>query len=257
MSSLVMTAIKFASLVALVYAGLCAALFLFQRSLIYLPHPPSNSDSAHTIAVEVAGEKLHVLVHRSDMPDAILYFGGNAEDVSSSMPDMQAAFPDHALYLPRYRGYGGSSGKPSEAALFSDALALFDMARKQHQNIVVVGRSLGSGVAVYLASMRPVSRLVLVTPFDSILELAQNLYPFFPVRWLLLDRFESGKYAAAVTVPTRIIAAERDEVVPRRSTEKLFHRFGTGVADMKIVTGAGHNDISWSPEYVKFLQGGP
>jgi hypothetical protein len=255
MSSLVVTSIKFVSLAALLYAGLCVALFIFQRTLLYLPHPPTNKNSAQTIKVEIDGEKLLVIAHRSDTPDAILYFGGNAEDVSLSMPDMQSAFPDHALYLPRYRGYGGSSGKPSEAALFSDALALFDMVRKNHQNITVIGRSLGSGVAVYLASMRPTSRLVLITPFDSIVELAEGLYPFFPVRWLLLDRFESGKYAAAITAPTRIIAAERDEVVPRRSTEKLFQRFGAGVADMKIVTGAGHNDISRSPDYILFLQG--
>lgn len=254
MSSFVMTAIKFASLAALVYVGLCGVLFFFQRSLLYLPHPSSDTDPAHTITVAVAGAELQVVAHRSDAPDAILYFGGNAEDVSSSMPNLQTAFPDHALYLPRYRGYGGSSGKPSEAALFGDALEIFDLIRKNHQNITVIGRSLGSGVAVHLASARPVSRLVLITPFDSIVELAEDLYPFFPVRWLLLDRFESGKYAASVTAPTRIIAAERDDVVPRRSTEKLFQSFGTGVADMKIVTGAGHNDISWSPDYIKFLR---
>lgn len=257
MSSLVVTTIKFASLAALVYAGLCAALFLFQRSLLYLPHPPTSKHSAQTITVEVEGAKLEVVSHRSGTPDAILYFGGNAEDVSSSMPEMQSAFPDQAIYLPRYRGYGGSSGKPSEAALFSDALALFDLVRKNHQNITVIGRSLGSGVAVHVASLRPVKRLVLITPFDSILELAEGLYPFFPVRWLLRDRFESGKYAAAVTAPTRIIAAEHDEVVPRSSTEKLFHRFGAGVADIKIVTGAGHNDISGGPDYMNYLQNRP
>nr|WP_319588188.1 alpha/beta hydrolase [uncultured Desulfobulbus sp.] len=188
-------------------------------------------------------------------PDALLYFGGNAEDVSSSLPSLAQAFPDHALYLPHYRGYGGSSGKPSETALFADALALFDKAKNEHSKIVVIGRSLGSGVAVYLASQRPVARLVLVTPYDSIQGLATRQFPYLPVHWLLLDKFESGKYAPKVTAPTLVIAAEHDEVIPRASTEALCTRFSGGVAALKVVGGTGHNTISESPAYIALMQG--
>ena len=190
-------------------------------------------------------------------PKALLYFGGNAEDVSYSLPSFSAAFPDHAVYLLHYRGYGGSSGNPSEAALFADALALFDKVHIDHQNIMVVGRSLGSGVAVHLASMRPVTRLILVTPYHSLQELAAQQFPYFPVRWLLLDKFESWRYAERIAIPTLVVAAEHDEVISRASTEALHKHFRTGVAAFKVVAGTSHNTISQSPEYMRLLRGVP
>src|SRR5260370_41081884 len=94
-----------------------------------------------------------------DGSHALIYFGGNAEDVSLNMPSLSAGFPDSAIYLLHYRGYGGSSGRPSEGALFADALTLFDQVHSKHPDVDVVGRSLGSGIAVYVASLRPVTRL--------------------------------------------------------------------------------------------------
>ena len=91
---------------------------------------------------------------------------------------------------------------------------------------MVVGRSLGSGVAAYLASKRPVSRLVLVTPFDSVLEVAARSFWFVPVRWLLRDKFESTEYTPAITAPTTIIAAEHDVEIPRPHTEALLRHSG-------------------------------
>jgi uncharacterized protein len=243
-----------ASLIAVAYVGLCAALFTFQRSLIYFPQPRSLAAGAATITLPIDGGDVIVTVRPNSGPDALLYFGGNAEDVTYSLPELSTAYPGHALYLLHYRGYGGSSGAPSEAALFADALALFDSIRAEHKDVTVVGRSLGSGVAVYLASLRPVSRLILVTPYDSIQDLAMRQFPIFPVRWLLLDRFESWKYAAQVTAPTLLVAAEHDEVIPRASTELLLTRFRAGVATLKVVAGTGHNTISGSPEYIPLLQ---
>jgi uncharacterized protein len=248
------TVLAVAGFAALVYLGLCAALFLFQRSMIYFPQPGSAATRAAAIKLK---DDVLVTAHAVDNPDAILYFGGNAEDVSYSLPGLSMAFPGRALYLMNYRGYGGSAGKPSEAALFADALALFDEVRPRHRNIVVVGRSLGSGVAVYLASLRPVARLVLVTPYDSLQDLAARHYPFFPVRWLLLDRFESSRYARQVTAPTLLIVAERDEIIPRASAEALLRRFPPGVATLEIVGGAGHNTVSEHPGYTALLRGPP
>jgi hypothetical protein len=106
-----------------------------------------------------------------------------------------------------------------------------------------------------LASRRPVARLVLVTPYESIQGLAARQFPYLPVHWLLLDKFESGKYAPKVTAPTLVIAAEHDEVIPRASTEVLCTRFSGGVATLKVVAGTGHNTISESPAYIPLLQG--
>jgi uncharacterized protein len=246
--------VTFVAIAALVYLGLCALLFLYQRSLIYFPHQPSPGSGSVTFTLSVDGAQLLVTARRHSGPNALIYFGGNAEDVSHSLPSLSAAFPDYAVYLLNYRGYGGSSGKPSEAALFADALTLFDRVHADHPNVVVVGRSLGSGVAVHLASLRPVARLVLVTPYDSIQALAASQFPYVPVRWLLLDKFESWKYAERVTVPTLVIAAEYDEVIPRKNTEALYRRFRTGVASFKVIAGTSHNTISESPEYIPLLQ---
>ena len=151
-------------------------------------------------------------------------------------------------------GYLGSSGKPTEPALVADALALFDRVHNEHSEVVLIGRSLGSGVAVQLAALRPVSRLVLVTPFDSLRELASQQFPYFPVRWLLSDKYESGSYAPRIKAPTLILAARQDDIIPARSTALLFSRFAQGVATMKVLEGAGHDSISESAAYIPALQ---
>jgi len=249
----------FLLLAATGYVAACIALFAFQRTFIYFPPQTPVLPAPHTSTLAVPGAK--VLVSERPLKGdkagdkAVIYFGGNAEDVSASLPLLDSAFPDRALYLMHYRGYLGSSGKPSEKALVADALALFDRIRPEHRDIVVIGRSLGSGVAVQLAAQRPVSRLVLVTPFDSLGELAVQQFPYFPVRWLLQDTYESGKYAPGVRAPTLLIAAEHDEIIPARSTALLLSRFAPGVASMKVVADAGHNSISDSRAYVPLLQG--
>src|SRR5579872_1070865 len=112
----------------LLYLALCAGLALFQRSLIYFPQGGSDlEDPADRIKLQVPGVSLVVSVRPHDGPRALLYFGGNAEDVAQSLPAFSQEFPDRALYLMHYRGYGGSSGKPTEEALQSDAEALFDL----------------------------------------------------------------------------------------------------------------------------------
>jgi uncharacterized protein len=236
--------------------AICGFLALFQRSLIYFPQPRSNRDAA-SLTLTTADATIEVTTRLRQVPAAVVYFGGNAEDVSWSVGELESAFPERDLYLMHYRGYGGSSGRPTEAALFADALALFDLVRATHDHIIVVGRSLGSGVAVYLASRRPVSRLVLVAPFDSVLEVAASAFRFLPVRWLLRDTFESVNYAPDITAPSTIIAAEHDVEIPRRHTEALLRSFRPGVASFKIVAGVGHNTIASSPDYIPLLRDQP
>ena len=240
---------------ALLYLGLCALLFFFQRSLIYFPQPAAAVGSVPTITLATSQGEVIVTTRPRPGAAAVLYFGGNAEDVRRSLPELAAAFPEQALYLMHYRGYGGSAGSPSEAALLSDALALFDRVAPDHAQVVAVGRSLGSGVAVYLASVRPVARLVLVTPYDSLQEIAAGQFPIFPVRWLLRDRFDAGRHAPRVTAPTLLLAAEHDEIIPGASTQQLYRRFAPGVASLQVLPGTGHNTISAAPGYAALLGG--
>ena len=129
----------------------------------------------------VDGAEVAVTTQPAQGTRALLYFGGNAEDVSASLPQLARDFPGRALYLMHYRGYGASTGRPSEAALHADALALFDKVHATQPQVAVMGRSLGSGVAVRLAAQRPVSALVLVTPYDSLRDGAARQRPVFPV----------------------------------------------------------------------------
>lgn len=121
----------------------------------------------------------------------------------------------------------------------------------------MIGRSLGSGVAVQLASQRPVARLVLVTPYNSIQELAVARFPYFPVCWILRDKYESWKYAAKITAPTLIVMAGQDKVIPSSSSRVLQTHFAKDVAELAVVDGAGHNTIADYPAYVRLLKSQP
>jgi pimeloyl-ACP methyl ester carboxylesterase len=237
---------------AILYAGICGAVFAFQRSLIYYPRPSSVRDGL-LMDLRVGTETVLVSTRPRPGPDAVIYFGGNGEDVSQDVADFSAGFPKQSVYLLHYPGYGGSSGSPSQHAIFADALALYDRVHGEHPNVVVIGRSLGSGVAVWLASQRPVVRLVLITPYDSLADAAAQQYPYLPVRWLLRDKYESWRYAPQVTAPTRMIVAEEDEIIPRSSSDRLRTRFKAGMVSYVVVPGAGHNTIQDSQDYWALL----
>ena len=238
---------------ALVYVALCVVLYVFQRSLLYFPQPAQVN--APSLQLVVPGAELQVSVRERDGPRAVLYFGGNAEDVSASLAELASSFPDHAVYALHYRGYGRSTGSPSEAALQADALAVYDHVASELADITVVGRSLGSGLAVSLAAQRTLSRLVLVTPYDSIEAVAAQQYAVFPVRWLIKDRFDAAALAPQVSAPTTVIIAERDEVIRRVRSDALVSRFAPGVARVVVIAGAGHNTLDGRPDYEAALAG--
>jgi hypothetical protein len=133
----------FLAVLLLAYLALCAALFAWQRSMIYFPQPRLEGSPASTLQLKVSDAELVLTARPMAGPKALIYFGGNAEDVSANLPSFSQAFPGHAIYLLHYRGYGGSSGSPSEAALQGDALALFDHVSKTHADITVVGTQPG------------------------------------------------------------------------------------------------------------------
>jgi uncharacterized protein len=184
---------------------------------------------------------------------ALIYFGGNGDDVAANIAPFAAAFPGVTIYLVNYRGYGGSTGTPSEAALLADAETVFDRVHAEHERVAVLGRSLGSGVAVHLAAVREVSKLALVTPYDSILKIAQRRLPFVPVSWLLKDTFDSVASAPRVRAPVLALLAELDSSIPREHSERLVAAFAPGQVTVLTIAGTDHNSISESPEYGRAL----
>jgi pimeloyl-ACP methyl ester carboxylesterase len=239
--------------IALAYGLLCALMFVAQRSLMYFPVGGAQPAGAERIDLPSGDATLRIWARPLPGADALIYFGGNAEDVAQNFAPFVAAMPRRALYLANYRGYGGSSGSPTEAALFADALAVYDHVAARHARVAVAGRSLGSGVAVYLARERPVSRLVLVTPFDSIENVARGHYPFLPVRWLLKDKFDSASRIAGVRAPTLVVIAQRDEIIRRARSDALVAKFPAGQVRVEVVAGATHNDLEYEPLLAAFL----
>jgi len=247
-----MLILTLAALVVL-YLGCCIALYLKQRAFQYFPTPRRLGPTQMAGTFQSGSTLLQLTVRPHAGPGAVLYFGGNAEDVSGSVGPLQAAFPDREIVMLHYRGYGGSAGTPNEADIAADAAGLFDKVHALHPDVIVIGRSLGSGVAARLASTRPVSRLVLVTPYDSLVGIAQRAFPFFPVRSLLIDKYESWRYVPKITAPVLILRAEHDEVIPAESTEALRARFPAGQVRTVVVPGASHNTIIDDPVYVRSL----
>ena len=235
------------------YLAVLALLFFGQRSLLYFPQFTRDPVIEPDFTLDVEGATLRGWVLNPGRPKALLYFGGNAQDLSLVLDDVAAWAPDHTVYLVAYRGFGRSSGEPSEAALAADAIALFDHVAATHAAVDVYGRSLGSGVATHVAAVRPVRRLALVTPFDSVLRVGQAMYPWAPLRWLLLDPFDSVGRAPALTMPTLVVIAGRDEVIPVAHSEALAAALPKPPKVLRLPE-ARHADVQAFPEYAATLR---
>ena len=244
-----------------VYLGLMGVLWALQDGMIFRPQPaplgrlqiPPNWQAEEIFIRAPDGVALQSLLIKPPGPPAqiVMYFAGNSEEVSYLTQSANRYGP-FAVLLSNYRGFGKSQGAPSEKALFADAIALYDAVAKRSDvdggNIHLHGRSLGSGVATYLATQRPVKSIVLTTPYDSIADLAASAYPYMPVGLLLRHRFDSIARAGAIDVPALFLVAERDQVIPTANTRRLFDTW-KGRKAWQIFPGFDHNDLSEAPAY--------
>jgi pimeloyl-ACP methyl ester carboxylesterase len=250
------------TVIALVVIGLPLVMYLGQDSLIFHPQRVDESRRAalaRSPAVEslfihgTDGTRLHAWHVKGD--PLIIYFGGNAEEVSWMLDEAPKRAPGVGWLLVDYRGYGSSDGSPSEQALVSDALQWYDHF-KGTERIHVFGRSLGSGVAVQLAAQRPVASVILVAPFDSLVEVGKRLYPFLPVDWMLKHRFDSVALAPKMKLPLLCIVASHDEIVPAEHAKRLYDAWG-GPKQWIGLEGAGHNSTdnaaNYWPSITRFL----
>lgn len=237
-----------------VYTGLAGVLFFLQRQMLYYPTSAATGVDETVLWLESEGERIKVWVINSDRDNAVIYFGGNAEAVEANIGFFKNLLPNHAVYLVNYRGYGGSTGSPRESALYADSINLFDAIANRHGDISVIGRSLGSAVATYLAAHRDIKRVALITPYDSILSVAKRLYRIFPVEVLLKDRFDSISHVAKISRSILVVIAERDQVIARIHSETLVDAIAPARLTKVIISNADHNDISGYPEYGRVLQ---
>ncbi len=236
-----------------IYLVLAVLLYVFQRSLIYFPTGEVQQAGIESIRVQSGQEQLKVWALNTEARDAIIYLGGNAEDVALSIEPQGRIFPQHAVYLVNYRGYGGSTGTPTEAGLYQDAESVFDALKSRHENISVIGRSLGSGVAVHLAAVRDVHRLVVVTPYDSIEAIGKSRFPFFPIGLLIKDRFPAASMAVGIRIPVLALLAEHDKVIPRIHSDNLVAAFPGPDVTRLVIKDTAHNTIHQGPVYYPTL----
>lgn len=237
------------AVLALIYLLVMSLLYIFQRILLFPAVSAVSNINRQTIVFKNKDIALHGWVLNQGKSKAIIYFGGNAEQISGNINLFESVLQEYSVYLVDYRGYGKSTGSPTEAGLFSDALFIYDQIKSKHQSISVIGRSLGSGVAVYLGANRNIEKLVLLTPYDSIAEVAQSHYPMFPTRYLVRDKFESINRAADITAPVLVVAAEFDPVVPNIHTQKLLDQLVNSKVSFRMVKNAAHNNVEESDEY--------
>lgn len=246
---------------SVIWLGLTAALAANQRKLVFNPvlerEVPSPRSSGHRTRAVVLrahdGTRLCGWLMTPTIPGpraAVLYFGGRSEEVSWVARDAGTLFPNMTVLAMNYRGYGDSQGMPDEALLVEDACMLYDWLAARGQvdcgRMAVVGRSLGSGVAVQVAKARPVRAAVLITPYDSIVAIAKRRFRVMPVDTLLRHRFESIKHAASLSAPTYVLRAASDDIVPKASTDELVARLAQLAGD-EVVPESDHLNIPYLP----------
>ena len=253
--------INFVWILLALYLAVCAYMYFTQRQQLYHPTAGMSDVAAEALVLDVDDVRIKVWQIRRASDDAILFFGGNAEDAGASAALFAQTFPNHSLFLMNYRGYGGSDGQPTETALFTDALALLDHVSAEHSRISVIGRSLGSGVAVHLAEQRDLHKLILVTPYDSIAAIAARRFPWLPVNLLLKDQFDSASRAPDIDEPVLIVKAETDATIPHAHTDVLVDAFRQSTPQSVTISGANHNTLIEFEQYhtalAKFLHAEP
>lgn len=247
----------------LVYILAGILMFFFQERLIFHPQPISKAAIRHiernhpeaqaiSIVMKDCTEVKGWLVRGSANAGSLcIYFGGNGDE-ASNMIDQAGRYPDWSFALVNYRGYGESDGSPNEKKLCSDALQIYDYfsTRQEVESapIVVMGRSIGSGVAVYLAENRAVDGVILTTPFDSVLNVAQEKLPIYPIRFMLRNRFDSLARAGSIEQPVLIITAAKDKLIPPGHARKLADRW-SGKVFMQEIPGKDHDSVVTSDQY--------
>jgi pimeloyl-ACP methyl ester carboxylesterase len=245
--------IEWLVLVVAIVVGVPAAAWLAQDRLVFFPQPvastahlPADATSLEIVATDGTRLRGWMRVAPVTPAPAVLYFGGNAEEVSWTLADLR--WPrEWTIIAINYRGYGTSEGAPGESALVADALAIHDQIAARPdmdaRRIVAVGRSLGTGVAVKIAAARPLAGVILVSPYDSLVELGRTHYPWLPVSWLLRHRFDAGADARRAHAPLLAIVADRDSIIPRERSQALFDAWA-GPKAWLVVPATDHNSTS-------------
>ena len=217
-------------------------------------HIKKNFPNSEIQILTPDGVKLHGWFIKSPNDKSgrlLIYFGGNSEEASWFL-DNVSYLKGWSLLLMNYRGYGLSEGSPTEKNLFQDALFIYDQFSKREdinkKRIVVMARSLGTGVGVFLASQRPLHGIILVSPYDSLQSLAKNIFPYVPVPLILKHPFDSISRVSKIEIPLLVLFSSDDKVVPPKHSKKLIEKW-KGPKQFHEFKGYDHNSITLAEKY--------
>jgi fermentation-respiration switch protein FrsA (DUF1100 family) len=248
------TLLMIVGVIAVLYVIAVGSLYVFQRRLIYVPDTEREAPAdaglrgVREVVLQTPDGARLIAWYAAAGPGkpTFLYFHGNAGSLSDRAERIRRfAGAGYGVFMPSYRGYSGSSGSPSEAALHADARLAYEYLRGlgvAERAIVLYGESLGSGVAVRLAAERPVGAVILDAPYTSLPDVGKMFYPIMPVQTFMVDRFDSKKHIAAVRAPILILHGTQDTVVPLVLGKALFE-VAPEPKEMAVLQGAGHSDI--------------
>jgi fermentation-respiration switch protein FrsA (DUF1100 family) len=237
-----------------VYAALCAFMYFAQRGLMYFPDrtrtAPADAglpEAKEEKLVTADGETIIIwhIPPRDQTKSVVVYFHGNGGALNlRAQRFAQLALEGVGVVGVSYRGYGGSTGAPSEDGLIADGIAAYEFAAKLYSpaRVALWGESLGTGVAVAVAAEAPVAKLVLETPFTSAVDVGASVYFFLPVRFLMKDQFRSDLRIKNVKAPVLILHGENDSVVPIAFGEKLYEMI-VGEKKFARFKGGAHYDL--------------
>ena len=249
-----------------VYGSAAALLYFLQEKVLFHPqHLPR--DYRFEFDTEFGfeeiflsapdGSQLHSLLFGQQNPKGIiLYFHGNAGSLAGWGSVAYDLLPyGYEVLITDYRGYGKSTGKISEANFFSDAQLWYDLCRSRfpENQIIIYGRSLGTGLATQVAAQNRPGRVLLESPFFNMADLAKRHFPGFPHQQLLRYPFRNDKYILEIQSPVFIIHGTDDEVVPYESGKRLATSRDDQRLRFRTITGGNHNNLSIYPEYINFL----
>lgn len=238
----------------MVYGVIVAALFLWQRRILYVPTgitgSPAEAGVPSMQEVEIPGPDALTLKSWYSPPapgkPVILYFQGNAGNISDRAYKAQDLMNwGYGVFLLGYPGYSGNPGWPSEAGLYAAAqaaVAYLEGKGVEKNGIVLYGESLGTGIAVELAAGDTYRAVVLEAPYTSITDIAASTYWFVPVRLLLKDRFENLTKISGLGAPLLVLHGRADRVIPYSHGEKVFDAAPDPKA-MKSYDNGGHSDL--------------
>ncbi len=246
------------------YLILSFMLYFIQEKLIFLPSRlPSDYRYEFSLPVEEFdlttpdGARLNAIHFRNEVPKGvILYFHGNAGDLSR-WGTIVSAYADlgYDVIAMDYRTYGKSTGKLSERALYEDGQLFYDYTRQEYpeQSIILFGRSLGTGIATYLAAANKPGQLILETPFYSLMEVGVRRFPFLPVRWLLRYPMKSYEHVRQLSCPVAVFHGTADRIIPIESGKKLFEVIPTE-KEFFQVEGGRHNNLMGFETYQRGIR---